>query len=1273
MEENQPASKDPTDAESDPPNPPAKPSEVREGRKIKLRSLAPEYKEEQHASYVFHLQDAVKDPRNRNIALTGRYGSGKSSILDSFIEVQENPRTSEKAKTPQGWKELHAHEDPKKVLRVSINTLGLDDDADLTNRIQKELVKQLVYRAAPGEISSFRFARKKNLTKWTALRDALIPSVVLCGLLWLFGVRPEAEASGGSQPVLSLIAFVILVVTAFWAIRWTIGNRSISQFSTGGTSISLDKAPDSYFDAYLDEIVIFFDETETELVVFEDLDRFDDPQIFDSLRELNTLINSSAHWKQREDRPLRFIYAIKDSLFERLGEDLPVRSSGAEHVERTKGPYDNALVGPPRSGRPDVAITAVERANRTKFFEVVIPVVPFLSHSNARDLLSRELERLKLPVNDRISRELLDLVARHATDMRLLVNICNEFIVFAERLLRIKTPAPGMTADHLFALVVYKNFHLSDFEALPHRASALDALELKRKHLVRTSIQQLHLKRRNLHLVNEQQEEQAATASVLSKRLQAFISLQPGTLQRIEVGEETESVESAVEAQFWKRVAEESSLSMVFKGVDQYNRARNHTVSVDGARLAAIFPECPGPDRWSEPEPAALARQRARIDDDVADLRGADFDDLAKARRFTIEDKTFDDHVDRILKSELARDLVRRGFINRYYAEYSATFYGAFLGVDVANFFRNTVWPNEINIDFRFTTDGAVSNVLHQAPAGFTSSRSCLNIDVVEYLLQHRTGLAEEVTTFLVAQQDGEARVFLEAYLNSGSPERTTLVALLAGHPWRRLLDYLAEQHSVSDEKTRIALYDAALLNATRAESFDLGEDARALLSERHTSLGAFTEEHGLVRAEVVFAFIQRMRLRVPSLRPLSSSLFQLVVEGGAYALTSDNIRAALRLDEDAPITLDFIVQDNSVWNRCRNDIGTYFESVERDCATKHAVQSSDTLSAVISEQHDEWSNDEIGILLNLSAPHASLPDINAVPKDLWPMIAAARRVVPSAGNLYAYATEHGVDADLATVLVIAEGAPVELEGLEDAGSDLIHDLMVRILNASQVLEPETRVSLALQLDPEPQPGSLEAIEIEPAGDGLLAKLLEAGLLPDTFETFERFVTAGWNSVSRAFEVSENAPSFLTPELLTGHARELLHNPAVPTKTKSQVVNNLDAFVADTEQGALREAAKFAFDKGIQLPAEQVERVAPHASEPDHVLWQLEKNKILTGEEVMRLLGSMGSGYEGFQGESGHKFDVPHSPLATTVLNRLRTERLVELPRGGKRKKVIVA
>ncbi|MDN5547474.1 MAG: hypothetical protein L0H03_19635, partial [Rhodococcus sp. (in: high G+C Gram-positive bacteria)] len=466
---------------------PADPFDAGVSSDVKLRSLAPKYEQSQHETYVRHLESAVLDPKNKNIALTGRYGSGKSSILDQFLAGQDEKK--------------------QKTLRISINTLGPDGDEDLTNRIQKELVKQLVYRADPGQIKRSRFVRDKELTWLTSLRDAAVLSVILCGLLWLFGVRPKADALGSIDPAVSVVAFVLLVVAAAWVARWVVGNRLVSQFSTGGTSVSFANQPDSYFDEYLDELVAFFEATRPDVVVFEDLDRFDDPRIFDSLRELNTLINASTAWKKDRKQPLRFVYAIKDSLFERLGStphlDAPVEDSVSGTSTYGVAPASIAAATPavPTAAAPvgatgsagtaqsvslsrrDAADIAVERANRTKFFEVVIPVVPFLSHSNARDLLSTALAELNMPAKTKISRNLLDLVARHVTDMRLMINICNEFAVFAERLLWIpsKDRAPGMTADNLFAIVVYKNFHLADFEKLPHRASDLDALEQTRQ------------------------------------------------------------------------------------------------------------------------------------------------------------------------------------------------------------------------------------------------------------------------------------------------------------------------------------------------------------------------------------------------------------------------------------------------------------------------------------------------------------------------------------------------------------------------------------------------------------------------------------------------------------------------------------------------------------------------------------------------------------------------------------------------------------------------
>src|SRR5699024_2271190 len=112
-----------------------------------LVSLAPEDMDE-HATYVRHLEHALEDPRNRNIALTGRYGSGKSSVLNALTDkLKEKPQ--------------------HRVLQISISILGPDaEEQNLTNKIQKELVKQLLYRAKPGTIKSPRFPQPHTPKTW---------------------------------------------------------------------------------------------------------------------------------------------------------------------------------------------------------------------------------------------------------------------------------------------------------------------------------------------------------------------------------------------------------------------------------------------------------------------------------------------------------------------------------------------------------------------------------------------------------------------------------------------------------------------------------------------------------------------------------------------------------------------------------------------------------------------------------------------------------------------------------------------------------------------------------------------------------------------------------------------------------------------------------------------------------------------------------------------------------------------------------------------------
>lgn len=120
-----------------------------------------------------------------------------------------------------------------------------------------------------------------------------IGAAVFIVLLGLGLVQPLVEAL---LPVLwrQIVAYVLilgLAAGATWAIISVLRSRPTISASVqaGAATVTLSKQSDTYFDEYLDEIVYFFQVSRRNIVVIEDIDRFEDVQVFDTLRALNRL------------------------------------------------------------------------------------------------------------------------------------------------------------------------------------------------------------------------------------------------------------------------------------------------------------------------------------------------------------------------------------------------------------------------------------------------------------------------------------------------------------------------------------------------------------------------------------------------------------------------------------------------------------------------------------------------------------------------------------------------------------------------------------------------------------------------------------------------------------------------------------------------------------------------------------------------------------------------------------------------------------------------
>ena len=186
------------------------------------------------------------------------------------------------------------------------------------------------------------------------------------------------------------------------------------------------KDPDgeSIFNKNMDEIVYFFEETNFRFVFIEDLDRFKNTDIFIQLRELNTLLNNCETIKE----PVIFVYAIRDDMF--------------------------------------------KDSERTKFFDFIIPVIPIINSTNSSESLLEMLHQSKKEgVTHNISRGYVLDISPFISDMRILQNIYNEFILYKAAL---KTGQKLTLHDEqIMSLIVFKNLYPGEFAELQSEKGAV--------------------------------------------------------------------------------------------------------------------------------------------------------------------------------------------------------------------------------------------------------------------------------------------------------------------------------------------------------------------------------------------------------------------------------------------------------------------------------------------------------------------------------------------------------------------------------------------------------------------------------------------------------------------------------------------------------------------------------------------------------------------------------------------------------------------------------
>ncbi|WP_264549920.1 hypothetical protein [Flavobacterium sp. N2820] len=362
---------------------------------------------EEQDKHSILLKEAIGDSNIFNIALSGPYGSGKTSIIKTFKHIY-----------------------PLSYIDISLATF--DDkfvkDEKITSKLEYCILKQLFYKVHPDKVPESRFKRIVN-HKYIALNAFLFfcwlisilyftNNNILDSLIFALGLDFYSSFFNG---VYSIVSFAGLIFIVYKVYDFFI-NFKMTKFKINEAELeSKHEKATINFENEIDEILYFFERNPIDVVFFEDLDRFNNTEIYIKLREINFLINN--YEPIREKGKVTFVYAVIDDIF--------------------------------------------TQNERTKFFDFILPVVPIINYTNsAIELIRRfnnEIESIENINEKREFKNFIEKVSLYLSDMRVIISIANEYKVYKNIL------NENVDEKKLFAMMVYKNVEPTEFDLLNNR------------------------------------------------------------------------------------------------------------------------------------------------------------------------------------------------------------------------------------------------------------------------------------------------------------------------------------------------------------------------------------------------------------------------------------------------------------------------------------------------------------------------------------------------------------------------------------------------------------------------------------------------------------------------------------------------------------------------------------------------------------------------------------------------------------------------------------
>lgn len=716
---------------------------------------------------VNDLLNAIANDEILNIAVTGPYCSGKSSVIKTFKEqVDKDVKILDiSLATLDADASLYAVEDTTTAgdsgTDIQQPTITAEQKEILNRKIEFSILQQLVYRKTLETLPFSRLRKIRHFSKHTIQTMAMyvVGAVVLIAFALqvdfmqiplfyrIFGIPFTA------QHVISIVSIILILTMMYEAVAYIIKNYGgirLQKISVGGNEIDIHD-DGSIFNRYLDEILYFFQCTDYNVVIIEDLDRFNTTDVFLKLRELNYLINKS----EMVGRTIKFVYAVKDDMF--------------------------------------------KDSSRSKFFDYITTVIPVITTTNSKDMLKRALK--EQGHDGEMADDDIRDIAFHIDDMRLLYNIVNEYHQYTQRL---DKNGQHLEAKKMLAMMTVKNYHPHDFSELHNRKGRLyDILspQTKRKFV------DIAINKRLAERIKQAEEQLAAydaTCHLQEKELRLaylvpiYENLPNGTFAIIVDDTDYTLSQIADDAGLFEKLISKDNIH--YKYSNSYYGTKIDDQYIDFHDIEKTVNEHFTYHQRVE----QIGRDRERLDNEVQNTK------LEKQciGTYTISEllEMFNLYEDECFKSiglsDMEEDFVRHGFIAEDYNDYIAYFYPDIMSLA----------DHQLCLDMKLNRkpsyDSTIDNIdlfLKELPETALRYESVWNFHILDYIVMHPLSW-DKMHLIVETLVSKSSACFLYQYSQYNENGANVIVGLCMKNDWESMWEKFYSTKE-EEKKTLLALW----------------------------------------------------------------------------------------------------------------------------------------------------------------------------------------------------------------------------------------------------------------------------------------------------------------------------------------------------------------------------------------------------------------------------------------------------------------------------------